>query len=196
MVAREVHGSDDVLRRLGGDRVGARHGGPGIDPAERSGSGRPRRRDNRDCAAPRRLARSRVLDGAATHAVSGDCTLTSRPATSRPSRLQLSSEGQAGSPGRTRRIGPDVADAGAHKPGMRLGRSGLAAAAVRSRRLRFISLLGSLVAGRGLVAGFRAGPTVIQTSTIPPPRLTGHDACVTSPRMSNSIQDRRPRCRR
>ncbi len=136
--AGEVDRRDDIVGRLGGHGIGARPGRPSIDPAKRL------------CQADfvaevigilssSKIRAQRGLDGASRHAASGDCTLTSRPPTSRLSRSQLASEGHAGSPGRTRDTGRDAATAraGAKIRDDRPGRSGVAAA-VRNRCLLFI----------------------------------------------------------
>ena len=141
VLAGEIDGRHDILCRLGGHSVGAWPRRPGIDPAE--GLGQP------DLVAEvvgvlqfLKTCAQLGLDGASMHAASGDCTLTSRPPTSRLSRSQLASDGHAGSPGRTRdmeRAAPTArVRASTHEH--IVGRNVSAVATVCKKRLLFISL--------------------------------------------------------
>ena len=142
VLAGEIDGRHDVVGRLGGHSIGTWPGSPGIHPAE--GLRQP------DLIAEKirvlqflEQLRAVGADGASRHAASGDCTLTSRPPTSRPSRSQLASDGHAGSPGRAREMEPDrprsPVGASIHNHVARKNES--AAAAARKKPLLFISIL-------------------------------------------------------
>ena len=106
-------------------------------PSRATVSGRPRRRGS--LLSPWKICVQRRLDGASRPVVSGDCTLTSRPPTF--GRAGPSSHRRA-MPGH--RVGRGTGDAATDRAGANiredmLDRSGAAAAAVRNRRLLFIS---------------------------------------------------------
>lgn len=78
-----------------------------------------------DCGARRAARRLAAV-------LKGEFTLINRPSTARPSLFQLSSEGQAASPGRTRENfeAPSSARAAEHRNNAAPGRRGIAAAAL------------------------------------------------------------------